>query len=513
MANQGEENHYPLIKTKKQNLFSMLNDIFKVCHAFIPKLCVTVPLACFSLQCIAQTNAPITPIDEVSNIGQIENQPSDFLSNKWRVNGFATIGYADTDKYPDAVLRRNLYQSSSELRRNSFKLDSRIGVQLSKELSERWDVVLQGVLKHQHILHVTDYIDVAMLRYQASNEWQISLGRQPFDLFFMSDHRNVGYSYDWVRPPSEFYGFVSYDYLDGAKFIRRWGDFDNEWSLSFTVGLLEDASELISFDAFDPRDDNVSSDNCSSCGPPQGPNQPGFGAGQGSTNSNDTTTAKPIYNTEITLHTGNWRLRANYAYLKFELEVGGVPATGLEEIFSDTNFFWPGVSELLQASEIQEELHYVSVGGSWESGGWKVQTEISHSEAATLAFAGQRGYLHIRRRWGDWSPFLTFGFARDDSSLDIQPLEEVNISPDVPFYGVLLALENEFQSITSVVRQNQNNISVGVRWDFAHEKALKFQCDRIRTDAQSGSIHDVLGRDFSQSVSRSWCSATFDWVF
>lgn len=491
----------------------MLNKTFKVCHAFIPKLCITMPLIWFPTLCAAQINAVETAVDEASNSGQVENQSSDFLSNKWRVNGFATIGYAQTDKYSDAVLRRNQYQSSSELRKNNFKLDSRIGVQLSKELSERWDLVLQGVLKHHHINHVTDYIDVAMLRYQASNEWQISLGRQPFDLFFMSDHRNVGYSYDWVRPPTDFYGFVSYDYLDGAKFIRRWGDFDNEWSLSFSVGLLEDAIELIAFDAFDPRGDNVGSDNCIVCDLPQGPNQPGFGGEQGSTNSNDTTTAKPIYNTEITLHSGNWRLRANYAYLKFELEVGGVPAAGLDGLFGESNFFWLGVSDFLQAPDIKEELHYTSVGGSWESGGWKVQTEISHSEAAVFAFAGQRGYLHIRRRWGDWSPFLTLGFARDDSSLDIQPLEETGISPDLPFYGVLLALESELNSIISAVRQNQNNISVGVRWDFAHEKALKFQCDRVRIDARSGSIHDVFGRDFSKGVSRSWCSATFDWLF
>jgi len=496
----------------------MLNDIFKVCHAFIPKLCITIPLVWFSTLSVAQINAVKTSGDEASNTSQVENQPSDFLSNKWKVNGFATIGYADTDKYSDAVLRRNLYQNSAELRRNSFKLDSRIGLQLSKELTERWDLVLQGVLKHQHILHVTDYIDVAMLRYQASNEWQISLGRQPFDLFFMSDHRNVGYSYDWVRPPTEFYGFVSYDYLDGAKFIRRWGNFDNEWSLSFSVGLLEDASELISFDAFEPDNGNGNgnSQNCSDCTPPQGPNQPGFDSEQGSTNLNDTTTAKPIYNTEITLHTGNWRLRANYAYLKFELEVGatgGTDGAGLGEIFSNFGFTWPGVSEIIQESTIQEELHYISVGGSWENGGWKAQAEISHSKASILAFAGQRGYLHIRRRWGDWSPFVTIGFAHDDSNLEIQPLEETGLSPDVPFYGALLALESEFNSITSAVRQNQNNISVGVRWDFAHEKALKFQCDRIRTEAQSGSIHDVLGRDFSQSVSRSWCSATFDWVF
>ena len=147
----------------------MLNDIFKVCHAFIPKLCITIPLVWFSTLSVAQINAVKTSGDEASNTSQVENQPSDFLSNKWKVNGFATIGYADTDKYSDAVLRRNLYQNSAELRRNSFKLDSRIGLQLSKELTERWDLVLQGVLKHQHILHVVVGAQKRPVHAQADN--------------------------------------------------------------------------------------------------------------------------------------------------------------------------------------------------------------------------------------------------------------------------------------------------------------------------------------------------------
>ena len=539
----------------------MLNDMCKVCRVFIPKLFITMPLVWFSTLLMAQSTgaeiatAPVIEIAAVSEMSAASKMAAhsanstpqqhnssqanlsqdnilqtktvqkpdsvidNFLSDRWEVNGFATLGYADTDKYRDSVLRRNVYQDTNEIRENSFKLDSRIGVQVSGELSDRWDVVLQGVLKHQYISHVSDYIDVAMVRYQANNEWQISLGRQPFDLFFMSDHRNVGYSYDWVRPPTEFYGIVPYDYFDGAKFTRQWGDFDNEWSWSFSVGLIEDAYQILSFED-NPNDDN---EPCEDCGPPGGGSPdngpPGNGSGDGppqggsqqdNDDFDDTVRAKPIYNTELTWRTGNWHLRANYAYLKYEQELDPVD---VEDNFGDLPLIWPGIVDFFQEFTIQENLHYYSLGGIWERGNWKVQAEVSHSEANQLAFSGQRGYLHVRKRWGDWSPFITFGFANDNSSVDFQRLEETDIEPGTQLFNELRGLQRDLDAIASVVKQNQNNLTIGVRWDFSHKKALKFQCDRIHTDAFSGSIHSVVRRDFTQSASRNWCSATLDWVF
>lgn len=485
----------------------MLNDLSQVCRVFIPKLFTAVPLfglsTLFVAPSFANEGADTDISVDVNQAKALNTPPPDILSNNWRLNGFATLGYANTDKYRDSVLRRNLYQDTNEIKRNSFKLDSRIGLQVSGELSDRWDMVLQGTLKHQYISHITDYIDVAMLRYQANNEWQISFGRQPFDLFFLSDHRNVGYSYDWVRPPTEFYGIIPYDYFDGAKFVRRWGDFDNEWTWSFSVGLIEDAYQIISFE--DDDFEGTGDEECRGCEPPGDPN------GEDEEDRfDDTVRAEPIYNTELTWRTGNWHLRANYAYLKYEQELDPVE---VQETFGDLVLVWPGVVDFFEQFTVREDLHYFSVGGSWEQGGWKIQSEVSHSEASDLAFDGQRGYLHVRKRWGDWSPFVTWGFANDSSNIEFQRLEDTFIPPGSPLFNSLLGLQRDLDAIASVVKQNQNNLSIGVRWDFSHEKALKFQCDRIRTDALSGSIHNVVRRDFTRSASRSWCSATLDWVF
>lgn len=487
-----------------------------------------MPLAWFSTQPVAQSHSAGSAISVASVLAggaakasepvshqfrpQEKNQSpasaAQFFSSNWRVNGFVTLGYADTDKYRDSILRRNVYQDTNEIKHNSFKLDSRLGVQVSGELSDRWEVVLQGVLKHQYISHITDYIDVAMVRYQANNEWQISLGRQPFDLFFLSDHRNVGYSYDWVRPPTEFYGIIPYDYFDGAKFTRHWGDFDNEWTWSFSVGLIEDAYEIISFED-NPNNDNETCDNCDTPDEPP-PDAPPQNGSQQENNFDDTVRAEPIYNTELTWRTGNWHLRANYAYLNYEQELDPV---AVEEAFGDLPLIWPGVVDFFEEFAVQDDLHYFSLGGSWEQGGWKVQSEVSHSEANQLAFSGQRGYLHVRKRWGNWSPFITFGFAHDSSSLDFQRLEETAIPPGTRIFNELRGLQRDLDAIASAVKQNQNNLTIGVRWDFSHKKALKFQCDRIHTDAMSGSIHNVVRRDFTQSAARNWCSATLDWVF
>lgn len=487
----------------------MLNAVYAVRHSFFSSFTWVFALVVFPFFSKAEpsTSLPTSnaiEVNEPQSTAVLTQNEQSYLPQNWRVHGFGTVGYADTGKYDNSILRRNVYQNTEEIKKHGYKLDSRIGLQATGELSPRWSWVLQGVLKHQFINDVTDYIDVAMLRYQPNDEWQISVGRQPFDLFFLSDHRNVGYSYDWVRPPTEFYGVIPYDYFDGAKFVHRWGDFDNAWTLSFSIGFIEDSYEIISFgehsarnrDASDNDDEIGSQDNNE-----DNSRRPDF---------DDVVRAEPIYNTELTWRVGRWHLRANYAYLDYEQELD---SGEIDDTLGEVDDVWPGLNDFFEEFSLKDELHYYALGASWEHEGWAVRSEISHADAGGLNFSGQRGYLHVRKRWQNWSPFITLGYANDSASISYQRLEQTDITMDSSLYPSLSRIQRNLDAITSAVKQNQRNVSLGVRWDFSHHKALKFQCDLIHTDPHSGSIHTIVMRNFTRSSTRKWCSATLDWVF
>lgn len=407
----------------------------------------------------------------------------DTLSRIWdsvEIKGFGTLGYSNAGKYEDRTFRRNVYQDGMRLRDNGFLVDSRVGMQITGELNNHWDFMLLGVYKEQFGDDFIDYIDAAFVRYNSAENWQVTIGRQPFDMFFLSDHRNVGYSYDWVRPPTEFYGFIPYDSFDGVKFSKNWGDFDNEWSWNFSVGLIKEKFENKAFEDDRPDVEDVSE-------------------------------ARPIYNTELTWRRANWSFRANYAFLKFKQDLDD--SEFIEELVWTLEDYWPELPDLAEKFLVNNILRYLSVGAQWEKDDWKVQTELSKIDANFIHYNGWRGYFHVSKRFGDFMPYATYGFARDDSRHPFRRVSELDLPDDPELRSIILTVQRGMDVSIRSVRQNQRSLALGVRWDFAAQKAVKFQCDQYWFDKKSGSIHGRIKKAPDNDDTRSWCSLTFDWVF
>lgn len=420
--------------------------------------------------------------------GKALSTVKDLLNTNWQVTGFATVGYTQSSKYDDRLFRRNITQNGAELESNGFLVDSRLGLQLKSELNDHWELVFQGVLKEQYASNWGDYIDVAFARYRASDEWQFTFGRQPFDLFIMSDHINVGYSYDFVRPPTEFYGYIPFDSYDGLGITRTWGDFDSEWSLDFSVGFLDEEFESDSFEEDDFNEPD----------------------GNGSQND-DKTKAEPIYNAALNWRSNEWHLRANFALLEFELQFDD--AGEFDQFVDLFAPIWQGPRQVRDAFLVNNKMRYFSVGGAWQSNGWKVQSEVSVIDADFAYYNGERAYVHVSKRFGDWLPYATLGYANDDSRIAYQRIEDVELPPDFTLLPDLVAIQADFDEEITGLRTNQHSLGLGIRWDFASQKAIKFQCDKYWFEPGSGSVHGRKDNQYLNSETRSWCSLNMDWVF
>ena len=396
----------------------------------------------------------------------------------WEMTGFGTLGYTETDKYDDLVLKRNITQRSKKIEDHGWLLDSKLGLQIRKELNPGWDAVGQIVAQEKVNNSIENSIEMAFLRYQSDGMWSFQLGRMVLDTFLLSDHRNVGYSYHSVRPQTEFYGWIPYSHYDGLKTVFEFGDFDSAVRFEAFVGKTKSTVNIGYLD-------------------------------------NDTSynyvKSSPIYGAGVTWEKDELTLRAYLARFRFTQNTNAI--NNLQNIVSDPLIqqFWPEAEVIANDYSIENEfVTYSSLGFSWTPGPWHLQGEFSNVTSTFFgSYDGQRAYLQVGRRFGEFLPHIAYSYSWDERDFPYDP------PPPVPQFQALYAgLKDNLNS--GLV--DQSSLSLGVRWDFASQKALKFQCDFATIDDNSLGIYptqDTIEGDARnwEKDSRSWCSTTFDWVF
>jgi len=100
-----------------------------------------------------------------------------------------------------------------------FDQESLIGFQLRKEFTPSLSATAQILVRAQNPNEKSSpTIDWAYLSYspQDHSEWTVQAGRQRIPLYYYSDFLYIGYSYPWVRPAPDVYGWPIYAY-DGAN--------------------------------------------------------------------------------------------------------------------------------------------------------------------------------------------------------------------------------------------------------------------------------------------------------
>ena len=101
--------------------------------------------------------------------------------------------------------------------------ESLVGIQGSLKVTPSLKATAQLVARASTGKVSADWV---YLSYTLNSSWRIDAGRQR--LPFYSDSAYIGYTYPWVRPPPEVYGWQIYDYDGGAVVYNT--DF-GDWSL------------------------------------------------------------------------------------------------------------------------------------------------------------------------------------------------------------------------------------------------------------------------------------------
>lgn len=113
----------------------------------------------------------------------------------------------------------------------SARQESLVGLQGSAKFTNKLSATVQVVARGEPKTQAS--IDWAYLTYNLDSSWSVQAGRKRLPIYYYSDTNYIGYSYIWVRPPVDVYGWDIYSY-DGANVMYRntigqWGVTGNVW--------------------------------------------------------------------------------------------------------------------------------------------------------------------------------------------------------------------------------------------------------------------------------------------
>lgn len=371
-------------------------------------------------------------------------QAQDFTGLK--ISGYGTISGSVHDR-TDVHPVRDVSQTPENRFKTNFSavMDSRLGLQAHYRFGSNFDAVVQGVLRDQSYVTFQNSMELAYLAYRPLSWLELRGGRVGYDAFLMSDTRNLGYAYSWVRPPNEFYGWIPIFHIDGADATVRIDNENSQWRLR-----LQGGKQSFKFALADSEYDAETEE---------------------------------LYTVSLSRQSGPITLKTGFSSfsLKNEMDAFRPLIQGLDTIAEATAFPFPDISG--EAHYLSDnisfqgtDIAYLTFGASYDDGEWIAQAEIAHSTSnSEILSHGTMGYAALGYRIGDFTPYCIFSATRAGNNIrkpiaDWTPIEAAE-------------LQEMVLGIINSTRMDQETLSFGVRWDFHNQAALKFQLDSIHINS------------------------------
>lgn len=391
------------------------------------------------------------------------------------LSGFGTLGYS-RDNANHLGFIRNITQPASEESRGSFVTDSSLGIQLNYRPHPEFEAVVQAVARDKKYATPANSVEWAFLAWRPNEAFDLRLGRVGTDVFMLSDYRNLGYSQLWVRPPTEFYGWIPFFSLDGGDAAYSFRLDDTRVRVKAQVGnaksyLPAGANEVHRFEVDKFRD------------------------------------------LTLQIERGPWQFKTGYSVFT----VGNQPemlALLTDPLNQIAAIAPPPIStEAAQASSGLRldgtKVSYLSLGAAYDDGIWQMQGEVARADAdSRLLPSGQAAYVSVGRRFGSLTPYI--GASR------FSPEHEAfSTASDWSVLGPLAAsAQAHAVAVYNTYRIDQSTRTLGLRWDFSSRAALKLQWDRSHIGSYGYGLWQINNRERGEVPRRiDVFTITVDFVF
>jgi hypothetical protein len=349
------------------------------------------------------------------------------------VRGFGTLGVARSSSDQAEFARDFSQPGGLKGGQWSARIDSLLGVQANWRATPELEFVGQLVSRYRYDESRVPRVEWAFAKWEPDARLALRAGRIGADFMMLADSRLVGYSYLTVRPPTDFFGPLFFSHFDGA-------DASLTWPLG--GGLLR--GKLFA---------GATSEKTSMAG--------------GIWDTSDA----PVRGLVFGYLEGPWQWRASTATVKFshDIEFARQLAIDLRADNADS-------AAVAALSVAGTTTHYHSLGVTYDAGPLQVQAMLNsiRHEAGYLQNS-RAGYLLAGYRFGTVTPYAGVSLWKSQRKSLATGLS------DPPFGD----LNRRFDFALASSGADQTTYTLGARWNYCINVALKLQWDAIRGSAAS----------------------------
>ena len=351
-------------------------------------------------------------------------------------SGFGTLGVVHSSE-DQADFTTNIFKpnGAGHSHRWSADVDSLIGVQGTAVLTPKLSAVLQVIAEQNYDNSYRPHIEWANFNYQFTSNFSVRIGRTVLPIFLVSDFVKVGYANPWVRPPVEVYSIAPISYSDGidASYRVRIG----KW-----VDILRGS----------------------------------YGKGEYKLTAGGAAKGEKLWGISNTAEYGPTTLRI--AYHKANVTVESVNA-----LFDAFRLYGPeGIAIADKYDAANKPYSVLALGASYDPGKWFVMGEWGYYDTRSVFGKGPTWYASSGYRIGTFTPYLTYAQVKADNLSD----PGLSLSALPPSLAGSANVLNDTLNALLSTKLVQNTISIGGRWDFMSNAAVKLQYDHTRIG--NGSI-------------------------
>ncbi len=379
-------------------------------------------------------------------------------------NGFGTFGVVHSDE-DRADFASNLFapDGAGYTRAWSPEVDSVLGVQLTANLTSRLTGILQVVSEQQYDENYTPTVEWANLTFDITPDLSVRVGRMVQPSFMVSEYRKVRYATPWVRPPKEVYDMIPVTNADGIdmSYRFRFNGFTN------TLRAM-------------------------------------YGGRDADTSDGSEVSASDTIVLRNTLEWGTVSLFASYTRFRLTIE-------GLTPFFDAFRQFGArGVAIADRYDVDSKRVKLMSLGLRYDPGEWFVMGEWARSSSRTFIGDIRGWYITGGYRFKAFTPYVTLAQVQAHSDTSDPGLSLAGLPPAQAAQAA--GLNAALNQILGSAAQ-QKSISLGVRWDFIRNAALKVQYQHLDLDEGSPGVLTNIQPGFEPGGSVNLFSAAIDFVF
>jgi hypothetical protein len=391
-------------------------------------------------------------------------QAADEPSPRWSFSGFGSVGAVHSD-YREADFTSSAFKGEGAGASGAWNVntDSRLGGQVDVKFNPRWSAVMQVIVEQRYDLSYKPQVEWANVKYQATPDLSLRLGRIAMPIFLAADYRKIGYAYPWARTPVEVYSGVPITNSDGADLSYRW----QHAGVKHVTQAFFGRTHIGLTDTTDVRAHGIA----------------------GLTHSAE-------------MGPTTLRLSAFTAHIDTNI---------MRPLFDGFRQFGPAGAAIADKYDVIDKRYTVVAAGiNYDPGKWFLMAEGGTTNGHSFLAKSAGLYVSGGYRAGDFTPYMTY--SRVDSRVPTTD-PGLPLTGLPPPYAAAAAQLNGGLAVLLKTIPSQTSITTGVRWDLRSDMALKFEYQRVKTrDGSRGSLSN-LQPGFQSGRAVNVASAVLDFVF